>query len=245
MSSSVTPYFDGGKAAGAFSSSAAGGAPAARDIVPEPPLKLASPLPALDACQNKALEYVLFLERADLTREVNAVVHEMCGIRLADPIQPPKAYNRLKALKHNVFPALDGPCWILELSSMTPDNRFTILNDLDEQVGESTARKQVTVLSLIRKNVLYKLLPKENVYVPNADWVAEQERSEVMEGAVLVETVHKPAGAQPQTMRKLAAKSYVGDCFSVMWKMASSSSVSVEDQGEGEGAGGEEGDEGS
>jgi hypothetical protein len=116
--------------------------------------------------------------------------------------------NRLKHLNQKVFPALDGKVWVLQLSSMDADNSFIVLNDLDTVAGDPTERKQVTVSGLVRKNLLYRLLPKENVFVPNAEWAAEYERSEVMEvvhlmqltGAIIVETVHTPMPVQPTTM---------------------------------------------
>jgi hypothetical protein len=113
--------------------------------------------------------------------------------------------NRLRLFKSSVFPALDGKCWLLEFSSMSADNTFVVLNDLDTMAGDATERKQAAVAGLVRKNLLYRLLPKENVFVPNAQWAAEYERSEVMEvvhmmqliGAIVVETIHEPMSVQP------------------------------------------------
>ena len=118
-------------------------------------------------------------------------------------------------LRKNLFGKLDGPVSILEPSSFNPlTNEYTVLNYVDQE--DIIRKKQATITGLVRKNVLYKLLPKENIYVPNADWVEQQERSEVMEvvhflqlaGAVMIETEHKPVAAfmQPISMPDPAPK---------------------------------------
>ena len=52
------------------------------------------------------------------------------------------------------------------------------MNDLDAS-GGGRKRVKVLVAGVVRKSVLYKLLPKEGVYVAAQDWAVEFERSEV------------------------------------------------------------------
>ena len=200
---------------------------AAAEGAEAPPLYLPAPLHGVDEdgtikvdeASNKLIEYIVFIERIDLTK-IPPPQPESCAVKCCKVLgcctkREQFAYNRLKHMRTELFGKLDGPVSILEPSSFNPlTNEYTVLNYVDQE--DIVRKKQATVSGLVRKNVLYKLLPKENIYVPNADWVDQMERSEVMEvthflqlaGAVMIETEHRPVGAfiQPVALPEPAPK---------------------------------------
>jgi hypothetical protein len=109
--------------------------------------------------------------------------------------------NRLKHMKNNIFPKLDGPVYIYDIKSKEGDS-FLCLNDRD--TGAPTRRNVKVAGGLFQRNVLYKLLPKEQSLVPATDWAEEHERSEIAEvlmllqlvGAIAVDFVHAPSATQ-------------------------------------------------
>jgi hypothetical protein len=211
----------------ALASSADSRVMAAQANAEAPPLYIPVPLHGVDQdgsihvdeVSNKLIEYVVFIERVDLTKmpPIKPTTERTWGQCFCDMVcckhcieeKTQYTYNRLKHLRKNLFGKLDGPVSILEPSSFNPlTNEYTVLNYVDQE--DTIRKKQATISGLVRKNVLYKLLPKENLFVPNADWVEQQERSEVMEvvhflqlaGAVMIETEHRPVAAfmQPISM---------------------------------------------
>ena len=109
--------------------------------------------------------------------------------------------NRLKFMRDKLFPKLDGPVFIYDINSKEGDS-FLCLNDRD--TGAPTRRNVKVAGGLFQRNVLYKLLPKEQTLVPASDWAEEHERSEIAEvlmllqliGAIAVDFVHAPAATQ-------------------------------------------------
>jgi hypothetical protein len=111
--------------------------------------------------------------------------------------------NRLKHMKEELFPKLDGPVYIYDINSKEGDT-FVCMNNRDMN-GNGGVRREVRVAGgLFQKNVLYKLLAKEQTLVPNADWAEEHERSEINEiltllqltGAIAVNYEHRPSATQ-------------------------------------------------
>ena len=110
--------------------------------------------------------------------------------------------NRLKHLKSSIFPKLDGPVYIYDINSKEGDT-FVCLNDRD--TNSAGVRRAVRVAGgLFQRNVLYKLLAKEQTLVPASDWAEEHERSEINEvltllqltGAIAVNFEHGPSSTQ-------------------------------------------------
>jgi len=83
------------------------------------------------------------------------------------------------------------------------DDFFDVLNEID---SKRITRQKLTIAGgVFQRNVLYKMLPKEKVFVPAFDWAMEQERSEINEilslfqgaGAIAVDYEHVPLAHQP------------------------------------------------
>jgi len=113
--------------------------------------------------------------------------------------------NRLKHLKSSIFPKLDGPVYIYDINSKEGDT-FVCLNDRD--TNSAGVRRAVRVAGgLFQRNVLYKLLAKEQTLVPASDWAEEHERSEINEiltllqltGAIAVNFEHGPSSVTSST----------------------------------------------
>jgi len=112
--------------------------------------------------------------------------------------------NRLRHLKEAVFPHMDGIVRLLDVTTLASDSSFVVMNNFDDPTAP-VERHVARVAGIARSNTLYKKLPKEQLYVPVADWAAEMERSEITEvllalqmaGAVVVDFEHKLAASQP------------------------------------------------
>jgi hypothetical protein len=114
--------------------------------------------------------------------------------------------NRLKRMRNDIFPQLDGPVHVADINSKEGDT-FEVLNYVDRlKAGQAPERRLIKIAGgVFQRGVLYKKLPKEQVYVPSADWAEEQERSEILEivtllqamGALAVEWEHVKCENQP------------------------------------------------
>jgi len=111
--------------------------------------------------------------------------------------------NRLKHMKEKLFPKLDGPVYIYDINSKEGDT-FVCMNNRDINGNGGVRRVARVAGGLFQRNVLYKLLAKEQTLVPNADWAEEHERSEINEilallqltGAIAVNYEHRPSATQ-------------------------------------------------
>ena len=111
--------------------------------------------------------------------------------------------NRLRYMKEKIFPKLDGPVFIYDVNSKEGDT-FMCLNNRDTNGGGGVRREVRVAGGLFQRNVLYKLLAKEQTLVPAADWAEEHERSEIneilsllqMTGAIAVNYEHRPSATQ-------------------------------------------------
>ena len=105
-------------------------------------------------------------------------------------------------MKSEIFPKLDGPVFIYDINSKENDT-FICINNVDTNpAGE---RRDVRVAGgLFQRNVLYKMLAKEQTLMPAADWAEEHERSEIneilallqMTGAIAVNYEHNASATQ-------------------------------------------------
>lgn len=106
-------------------------------------------------------------------------------------------------MKASIFPKLDGPVFIYDINSKEGDT-FLCLNDRDTNGGAGVRRQVRVAGGLFQRNVLYKLLAKEQTLVPATDWAEEHERSEINEilallqltGAIAVNFEHNPSATQ-------------------------------------------------
>lgn len=111
--------------------------------------------------------------------------------------------NKLKHMKEELFPKLDGPVFIYDINSKEGDT-FVCMNNRDANGNGGVRRVARVAGGLFQRNVLYKLLVKEQTLVPNADWAEEHERSEINEilalmqltGAIAVNYEHRPSATQ-------------------------------------------------
>jgi hypothetical protein len=150
------------------------------------------------------VEYVIFLDPRSLTKlpEVKGCWGHLkkCCCTLFGGYEN----NRLIFMREKLFPKLDGMVYLLDINSKE-GNTFKVLNNRDSQGSSEPPRREVVVAGgFFQRNVLYKMLPKERVFVPNADWAEEVERSEIAEildalqqvGAIAVDWQHEQAGLQ-------------------------------------------------
>ena len=97
----------------------------------------------------------------DLTRE--PARRMFCGVDLTDCMtsEVQKEWNRLRHLRDVVFPLLDGPIDLLDIASGASDNTFISLLYADDRSSlHVPERIHARVGGILRRNVLYKLLPK-------------------------------------------------------------------------------------
>ncbi len=124
------------------------------------------------------------------------------------------------------------------------DDFFDVLNEID---SKKITRQQLSVAGgVFQRNVLYKMLPKEKVFVPAFDWAMEQERSEINEilslfqaaGAIAVDYEHVPLAHQPGEIPDMPIEAedtfgiiseVFGRCLSFLGKAAISSEQSRAD----------------
>jgi WW domain len=128
-------------------------------------------------------------------------------------------FNRLIHLRR-LFEKLDGEVSILDITSFATDNSWRVLNNADDKDFNGSERRYANVAGLIRRNVLYKKLPKENLYVPLEQWAELFERSQILEilhafqlvGAVSIAVNHAKSTIQSTVKSPSLFNSVVSAC---------------------------------